>query len=449
MKDSQHKILVIEDNAVWQQSYRKWLGTGYVFEFAADISSAEEAYISFLPDIVLLDLSLPQAKQGLTILDFIIGRGRDSKVIVITSSQDHQDALEAQKRGAYAYFFKGENIEDELPFLVKRATKMQILERENRELRRKLTGTLQYEGIVAVSKQMQSILQLVEQIRNTNEPVLITGESGVGKEIIAKHIHKRSRISRRPFVAINSAALPENLLENELFGHERGAFTGANELKKGQFEQINGGTLFLDEIGELPQSMQAKILRVLQEKKFFRLGGTKEMVADFRLIAATNSNLSEEVKRKNFREDLYYRLNVIPIHIPPLRERPDDIPALVNHFTGYYCKMNRLPVPKLDAALVAYLSKLEWKGNIRQLENTLIRMLVLNLKVLGIKDIPQDIQNEVNPIIQNALVNKYSLEQLTNMYANLVYEYSGKNKKAACEFLQINYRTLMTRLRKS
>ncbi len=448
MKDSQHKILVIEDNAVWQQSYRKWLGNDYVFEFASEISTAEEAYISFLPDIVLLDLSLPQARQGLTVLDFIIGRGRDSKVIVITSSQDHQDALEAQKRGAYAYFFKGENIEDELPFLVKRATKMQILERENRELRRKLTGTLHYDGIVAVSKQMQSILQLVEQIRNTNEPVLITGESGVGKEIIAKHIHKRSRISRRPFIAINSAALPENLLENELFGHEKGAFTGANELKKGQFELLNGGTLFLDEIGELPQSMQAKILRVLQEKTFFRLGGTKEMVADFRLIAATNSNLSEEVKRKNFREDLYYRLNVIPIHIPPLRERPDDIPALVNYFTSHYCKMNRLPLPKLDTALVAYLSKLEWKGNIRQLENTLIRMLVLNQKVLGLKDIPQDVQNEVNPVIQNALVNKYTMEQLTNMYANLVYEYLGKNKKAACEFLQINYRTLMARLQK-
>jgi DNA-binding NtrC family response regulator len=446
MKSLKPKIFIIEDNIIWQQSFQKWLGESYMYEHATNIQKAKQMFVRFLPDIVLLDLGLPAREQGLEMLDFLIEQGTDAKVIVITSSKDHQDALEAQKRGASSYFFKSENLKDELPLLVKRGLRMQALERENRNLRKKLSASMQFEGIIAVSKQMQNILMLVEQVRNTREPVLITGESGVGKEIIARHIHQRSRFSKKPFVAINSAALPENLLENELFGHEKGAFTGANELKKGQLEMVQGGTLFLDEIGELPMSIQAKLLRVLQEKKFYRLGSTEEREADFRLIVATNRNLKEEVKKKTFREDLYYRLNVIPMHIPPLRERPDDIPSLIAYFIKKYCAENGLIPPKLDPSLVAYLSKLEWKGNVRQLENTLIRMVLLNQKVLTIKDIPQDIQEQVNPVLQYALANRYTMDDMTRMYAHLVYDYVGKNKKQACEFLQINYRTLNSRL---
>ncbi len=442
----QPKILIIEDNLIWQKSYEKWLGHGYIYEHATNLQRAKQIFTRFLPDIVLLDLGLPQREQGLDMLDFLIEQGTDAKVVVITSSKDHQDALDAQRKGASSYFFKSENLKDELPLLVKRGLRMQALERENRDLRKQLSASMQFDNIIAVSKQMQKILMLIEQVRNTREPVLITGESGVGKEVIAQHIHQRSKLADRPFVAINSAALPENLLENELFGHEKGAFTGANDLKKGQFEVVAGGTLFLDEIGELPMSIQAKLLRVLQEKKFYRLGSTKEQTADFRLIVATNRDLKEEVKKKLFREDLYYRLNVIPIHIPPLRERPDDIPSLISFFIKKYCKENKLKKPRLDPALVAYLSKLEWKGNVRQLENTLIRMVVLNQKVLGIKDIPQDIQEQVNPILQYALANQYTMEEMTRMYSHLVYDHVGRNKKAACEFLQVNYRTLNARL---
>jgi len=444
---SSQKILIIEDNLVWQKSFRKWLGKDYFFEFAADVDKARQIFTRFLPDIVLLDLGLPKIEQGLEVLDFIIGQGTDVQVIVITSSQDHQNALEAQKRGASSYFFKTENIKDELPLSVKRALRMQSLQRENRNLRKKLTDTLSFEGIVAVSKQMQNILRLVEQIRNTTEPVLISGESGVGKEIIARHIHKRSKLASKPFVALNSAALPENLLENELFGHEKGAYTGAHELKKGQFELVNGGTLFLDEIGELPLGIQAKLLRVLQEKRFYRLGGTRELKADFRLITATNRELSEEVKKRRFREDLFYRLNVIPVRIPPLRERPDDIPALINHFAEKYCAENNLPLPRFEPTLIAYLSRLQWKGNIRQLENTLIRMLVLNTKALTLRDLPDEIQEQENPILQNALSNRLPLDEMIHMYISLVYEHTGRNKKAACEFLNINYRTLISRLK--
>jgi len=446
MKHSSQKILIIEDNPVWQKSYKKWLGTHYRYEFAAEIEKAKQLFERFLPDIVLLDLGLPLIQQGLDVLDFIVGKGTDVKIIVITSSQDHQNALEAQRRGASSYFFKGENIKEELPLVVKRVLRMQALERENRNLRQQLTSSLHFEGIIAVSKQMQNILKLVEQIRNTREPVLLSGESGVGKEVIARHIHARSKLVNKPFVAINSAALPENLLENELFGHEKGAFTGADDVKKGQFEIVNGGTLFLDEIGELPLSIQAKLLRVLQEKKFYRLGGTKELTASFRLITATNRDLAEEVKKKKFREDLYYRLNVIPIRIPPLRERPDDIPALINQITTRYCRENKIAEPRLDPTLIAYLSRLQWKGNIRQLENTLIRMLVLNQQNLTIKDIPEDIQEQENPVLQNALANRFTLEEITRMYINMVYEHVGHNKKAACEFLDINYRTLNNRL---
>ena len=266
---NKYKVLIVEDNLIWQQSFKKWLGKDYLFEFAPNVEKAKQAFIRFLPDIILLDLGLPKIEQGLALLDFFVSQGSDAKIIVITSSQDHQHALEAQKRGASSYFFKSENIKDELPLMVRRALQMQALERENRALRRKLNEKLVFEGIVAVSKQMQKILHLIEQIRDTLEPVLITGESGVGKEVIARHIHKRSKVAQKPFIAINAAALPETLLENELFGHEKGAFTGAQDLMKGKLELANGGTIFLDEIGDLPPSIQAKLLRVLQEKKFY------------------------------------------------------------------------------------------------------------------------------------------------------------------------------------
>ncbi len=447
MKKSKDKILVIEDNVVWQQKYQKWLGREYLFSFSSNIEDAKNDFNTFLPDIIVQDLGLPEIELGLKMLDYIVGQGTDAKVIVITSSQDHQHALEAQQRGAYSYFFKSENIQDELPLLVKRAIRMQTLERDNRKLRDKLSANLQFDDVIAVSKQMQNILKLVEQTKNTKEPVLLTGESGVGKEIIAKHIHSRSLGNNKPFIAINSAAIPENLLENELFGHEQGAFTGAKTLKRGQFEMAELGTLFLDEIGEIPLSIQAKLLRVLQEKKFFRLGGSNEITANFRLIAATNKNLTDQISKKEFREDLFYRLNVIPIQIPPLRERPDDIPALISFFINKYCKTYNYKVkPKIENALITYLSKLEWKGNTRELENTLIRMLVVNHKKLDINDLPQDIQEQGNPILQSSLQKRYTLDDMTKMYANLVFNHLNQNKKETCEFLNINYRTLVSRL---
>jgi DNA-binding NtrC family response regulator len=441
-----NKILVIEDNLVWRESYKKWLGKEYNYEFATDPIQAKQKYEEHLPDLVILDLGIPEVDQGFGILDYIISKGTDVQIIVITASKDHKHALEAQKRGANSYFFKGENIKDELPLLVKRALKMQSLERENKKLRTKLEMNFQFDNIVAVSKQMQMILSLIEKISSSKESVLIYGESGVGKEIIARHIHNRSVHKNGDFIAINCAAMPENLLENELFGHEKGAFTGATELKKGKIELANEGTLFLDEIGEMPILLQAKLLRVLQEKTFTRLGSNKDIKVDFRIISATNKNLSEEVKNKSFREDLYYRLNVIPINIPPLRERPDDIPALIDFFVYKYCQENNIAVPKIEPGLITFLLRQDWEGNIRQLENSLKRILVLNNETLSISELPEDLKYNSHSFLTSALVKNYTLEQLSKDYVQMVLSHFKGNKKKACEFLEINYRTLQNKL---
>ena len=445
---NKNKILIIEDNLIWRESYKKWLGNDYEYLFAKDSSNAVQLFEQFLPHLVILDLGIPEIENGFKVLNNIISKGTDAQIIVITSSEDHKHALEAQKHGANSYFFKGENIKEELPLLVRRALKMQALERENRILRKKLETNFVFENIIAVSKQMQNILNLIEKVKNSSESVLITGESGVGKEVIARHLHNRSNFSENPFIAINCAAMPENLLENELFGHERGAFTGATNLKLGKVELAKNGTLFLDEIGDIHLSLQAKLLRLLQEKKFYHLGGSKEIKINFRLITATNKNLIEEVRKKYFREDLFYRLNVIPIHIPPLRERPDDIPALIEYITLKYCQENDLPMPRIESSLITFLSRLDWEGNVRQLENTLKRMLVLHHTSLSIADLPDDIIQSSNSFLNNALLQNKNLEDMTRDYVRIVLDHFKGNKKEACNYLKINYRTLQNKLKK-
>lgn len=440
------KILIVEDNLVWYESYKKWLGDQYDFVYATDPNKALQVFDEHFPELVILDLGIPDFDSGFKVLDSIIAIGTDVEIIVITSSKDHQHALEAQRRGANAYFFKGENIKEELPFLVSRALKMQSLERENTRLRQKLDKVFNFDNIVAISKQMQNILALIEKIKNSNESVLLTGESGVGKEVIAQHLHSRSKRKLNSFIAINCAAMPENLLENELFGHEKGAFTGATDLKRGMIELAEQGTLFLDEIGDMPITLQAKLLRVLQDKKFYRLGGSKEILANFHLVAATNQNLKEAVKENTFREDLYYRLNVIPIHIPPLRERPDDIPALINYFAQKYSIENQITAPRIEPNLISFLSRLNWQGNIRQLENTLKRMLVLNHKTLSISDVPEEFKHGENSFFDTVLIDHHSLEDVSKKYVKMVLDHVQGNKKAACELLKINYRTLQKKI---
>ncbi len=441
-----NKVLIIEDNVAWGESYKKWIGDQYQVKLAFNKSEALQQLENFDPDLVILDLGLPQIKDGFEILDTIIRQGKDTQIIVVTSFKDHHYALEAQRRGAYAYFSKGENIEEELPYLVKQAMKMQRLERENKELRSKLHSNIRFDNIVAVSRQMQEILSFIEQIKNSKEPILITGESGVGKEVIARHIFESSDNYRNNFVAINCAALPPNLLESELFGYEKGAFTGAVRSTRGKLELAHNGTLFLDEIGDMPLELQSKLLRVLESKRFYRLGGEDKISVDFRLISATNQPLAELVKNGKFRQDLYYRINVIPIHIPPLRERPDDIPAMIEFFAQNFCRENDLPLPKFTNRVIAFLSHLPWKGNARELENTIKRLILMNRPQIDIQDLPPDILEESDNFLDRALAEELTLEEVSRIYVKMVLEQKGGNKREACKALNINYRTLMRKL---
>lgn len=444
---SNNKVLIIEDNDLWSDSFQQWIGDQYSIKLASDKEEALLLSESFEPDLIILDLGLPQITDGLGLLDDLIMRGQDYEIIVVTSYKEHQYALEAQKRGAYSYFSKSdENLEEELPQLVKQALRMQLLERENKELRSKLKENIRFEDIVAVSKQMQQVLSTLYKLRQSSETVLVTGESGVGKEVIARHIYKQSTRLKDQFVAINCGALPPNLLESELFGYEKGAFTGATKMTRGKFELADNGTLFLDEIGDMPLELQVKLLRILETKRFYRLGGEQEISVNFRLIAATNKPLAEMIKENKFREDLYYRLNVIPIHIPPLRERPDDIPAMIDYFTEQFCRENQLPPPKFTNRFIAFMSHLTWEGNARELENTVKRLILTNQQQIDIENVPPDILENTNNFLDQALANELSLEEVSRIYVKMVLDLKKGSKKEACKVLDINYRTLMGKL---
>ena len=301
-------------------------------------------------------------------------------------------------------------------------------------------------AIITRNRRMQEILKFTALAADSDSPMLLVGETGVGKEIFADYIHRISNRSQHSIVKIGLSAMPPDLMASELFGHEKGAFTGATDLKLGKIELATDGTLFLDEIGDIHISLQAKLLRILQEKKFYRLGGTSEVKVNFRLIAATNKDLVSEVIAKRFREDLYYRLNVIPIVIPPLRQRPDDIPALIDYFIQKYCQDNHITVPRIDGALITHMSRCNWEGNIRQLENTLKRMLVLNNRSLVLADLPEELSKNNTSFLQEALEQHQSLDDISKRYAQMVLEHFSGNKKEACQFLQINYRTLQNKL---
>jgi DNA-binding NtrC family response regulator len=447
MQEKNSRILIVEDNELWSESFKQWISDEYDVKVAFNSSDALNLCESFKPDLFILDLGLPQISDGLGLLDDLIKRGQDYQIIVVTSFEEHRYALEAQRRGAYSYFSKGdENLEEALPNLISQAVKMQRLERENKELRSKLKVNIRFDDIVSVSKQMQQLLSTIENIKNSVEPVLITGESGVGKEVIARHIFNQSTRLNQNFVAINCGALPPNLLESELFGYEKGAFTGAMKTTRGKFELAHKGTLFLDEIGDMPLELQVKLLRILETKRFFRLGGEKEIAVNFRFISATNQPLAELIKDNKFREDLFYRVNVIPLHIPPLRERPDDIPAMIDHFADKFCKENEMPRPKFTNRVIAFLSHLPWEGNARELENTIKRLILTNSKQIDIENLPPDILEETNNFLDKALANELTLEEISKIYVKMVLEQKKGNKKEACKLLNVNYRTLMSKL---
>jgi two-component system NtrC family response regulator len=341
-------------------------------------------------DLVITDMRMP-GMDGLELLKEVKSYNKDLPVIMITAFGEVEKAVVAMKAGAYNYLVKPFNNE-ELLVNIRKAIEHYSLLRENLRLRDEARIRYGFASIVGKNVRMQEIYRLIEKVAPTPASVLITGESGTGKELVARAIHINSPRENSPFISVNCAALPETLLESELFGHERGAFTGATSMRKGRFELADSGTLFLDEIGDIPLPLQAKLLRVLQERSFERVGGTQPINVDVRIITATNRDLKDEVDEGRFREDLYYRLNVLHIHLPPLRERADDIPMLTEHFISKFAKMLNKPDLRISGAALRFLVALPWEGNVRELENTIERAAILcSGDVINTEDVHPDV----------------------------------------------------------
>jgi DNA-binding NtrC family response regulator len=379
-----HRVLIIDDEKNIRTTLARGLDLeGFVVEGAEDGASGMKSLASFQPDLVLLDLKLPDT-DGLTVLEQI-RKQKDPPPVVMMSGHGTLDAaVRATRLGALDFLEKPVEME-RLLLTVKNSLKLDALDREIGALKRNVEKR---HGMVGRSGALTQVLDAVHRAAPTKARVLITGESGVGKELVAKAIHDLSRRAPGPFVKLNCAAMAENLVESELFGHEKGAFTGADRRHEGRFERANGGTLFLDEVGELPLGTQAKLLRVLQEGELERVGGAQPVKVDVRVIAATNRNLLDEVKAGRFREDLYYRLNVVPIHVPPLRERKEDIQDLAQFLLEKSCLENDLPPKEWEPEALKVLMSHEWPGNVRELVHVVDRLAILVAgKTIGVHDV--------------------------------------------------------------
>ena len=449
-------VLVVDDEEGVRASVRAILEETCDVLEAANGAQALEVMKAQEIDLVMLDQRMP-GEAGIDVLPRIKAADPSTVVVIATAVRELRTAVEALKRGAYDYLTKPFDVDDIL-MLAQRALDKRALEREVLYLRSALAGGAPESGGVAGSfermvgrhPEMARIYQLITQIATTPITVLITGESGTGKELVARAIHARSERRGQPFVAVNVAAIPEALVESELFGHEKGAFTGAHAKKLGRFEMAHGGTVFLDEIGTLRLDLQAKLLRVLQEREIERLGGVRPVPVDARILAATNVNLKSAVRARAFREDLYYRLNVVPIHVPPLRERREDIPALVEHFVRKIARECNRDVRGVSAGALEVLTRYDWPGNVRELENVLHRAVVLaRSPVIHLQDVPLDVAmpetgsrlgEDTSPPLREAM------EQFERQYILRVLEGTGWNVSRAARRLGVHRNTVLTKL---
>jgi len=381
-------ILIVDDEESVRDSLYNWfLEDGFRVAYAENASKALTILESDQFDIILADIKMP-GMDGLEMLRRIKALKPDSIVIVMTAFATVDTAVKALKDGAYDYVTKPFD-PDDLTHLIRNATKQISLADENESLRKKVSSLENVEDLIGNSVAMKNVLREIESVAQTNSSVIITGESGTGKELVARAIHANSPRKFFPFVSVHCGALTESLLESELFGHEKGAFTGAMYNRKGRFEMADSGSIFLDEIATISTKMQVELLRVLESKTFMRVGGNKEISSDFRVICATNKDLKSMVEKGTFREDLFYRLNVVNIQIPPLRDRKDDIPLLVTYFIKKYCTSMNKPTAAIDPAALKRLQEFNFPGNIRELENMIERAIVVgNGKRIALKDLP-------------------------------------------------------------
>jgi two-component system NtrC family response regulator len=394
MKGSRKQKLLIVDDDEDLRTQMKWaLAQEYTVLLAEDRPSAAVVMSKERPAVVTLDLGLPPlpagVEEGFAALDEILNEYGQTKVIIITGRGEKENALRAVEKGAYDFFYKPIEL-DELKVVLRRAFHLSQLEREQRALQQRLSGDT-FEGMLGICGKMQEVFTVIRKVATTDAPVLIMGESGTGKELVARAMHRLSVRQANPFIVINCGAIPENLLESELFGHEKGAFTGAHIQRKGRFEMAEGGTLLLDEIGELPLSLQVKLLRFLQERMVERVGGREQIEVDTRVIAATNRDLKEAMKNGSFREDLYFRLGVILMSLPPLRERGGDVILLAKAFLERYGDENRKKIKGFTDQALDAIEQYAWPGNVRELENRIKRAVIM---AEGAKITPADLEME-------------------------------------------------------
>jgi len=411
-KHPMKKILIVDDEASVQESLRTVLKEDYELLPAMNGTQAIEAFHNQNPHLVLLDITMPSL-NGLDVLRKIRESDVSTPLIMLTATNMVKTAVEAMKMGATDYLTKPFDIE-ELKLVIQKAVAARELESEVKLLRSEIQKRYSFNNIMGKSRAMQEIYKRIEQVADTKSTVMITGESGTGKELVARALHYQSARRHKPFIAINCAAIPEGLIESELFGHERGAFTDASSRRIGQFELAHEGTLFLDEISDLSTATQAKLLRVLQEKEFTRLGATRPIRVDVRLITASNKDIQAVIQKGLFREDLYYRINVVSFYLPPLRQRKEDIPLLIKHFLTKKAEESGLPPKECSKDALALLMRYDWPGNVRELENIIEQVITLsNHRVISPHDLPPQIRNQAlrETLRGQAVVGKLSFKQ--------------------------------------
>lgn len=450
-------ILIVDDEAAIRKALEKFLsGQGYNVVSAGSGEDALKIIENEVIDLALVDLVMP-GMDGVELIKKLKETDQKMVCIVMTAFGTITSAVEAMKAGAYHYLTKPFELDD-IASLIRTGLEHRNLKEENRVLRQQLKAKYRFENIVGTSPEMSGVFELIEKVADTDSTILILGESGTGKELVAKAIHYNSSRASMPMITVNCGAIPEELLETELFGHVKGSFTGANATKLGKFDAANGGTIFLDEIGDMSPKLQVKILRVLQERRFEPVGSTRTHEVDVRIITATNKNLEDEVRKKQFREDLFYRLNVIPIKIPPLRERKSDIPLLAQHFIQKFNKENDRHIEGLSKAAMNVFVNYDWPGNVRELENMIERLVILKPKgMIEEEDLPPAMVARTQKPAQRQAEGikfdgKTSFRQAVEDYESELImkalEQTGWNKNKAAALLGLNRTTLVEKIKR-
>jgi DNA-binding NtrC family response regulator len=448
---SGYRILVVDDEEPIRKGLARVItGLGHEVEVAESAEEALEKATSFTPDLVITDLQLP-GRSGLDLIADLKDHGIESTPVVLTAHASIDSAVEATRRGVYDYLVKP--IEpDRLATVILKGLERAAMRQEVLLLRREMIRNGRFQQLVGKAPRMLELYRLIDQIAPTQASVLITGESGTGKEIVARSIHNLSPRASSRFIALNCAAIPETLLESELFGHEKGAFTGATATRAGSFELADHGTLFLDEIAEMPAPLQSKLLRVLEERKVRRLGSTREIPIDVRLLAATNAVVEERLRTGQLREDLYFRLNVFTLTLPPLRDRIEDLPLLAASFLEEYAQENHKPIVGFDPEAIDLLRRYDWPGNVRELRNAIQRAVILcKGDEIRVQDLPPAVQPKVRRAAGQTATLSIAigsrLEDIEKMVITETVRDCGGNKTRAAAVLGISPKTLHTKLK--